>query len=170
MTRGDRMYGGEPVTQLEHALQSAALAIDDDAPPELVVAALLHDIGHLLDQRSDDEQRRDIDLRHECLGADWLTRWFPASITEPVRQHVLAKRYRAGNADYVASLSEESRRTLQVQGGELTPEQRRRFEDLPYAADAIALRRWDDAAKVAGAMVPPIEAYIALVRRLTRRY
>ena len=94
--RGHSEYGGEPVTQLEHALQSALLAEQESASPELIAAALLHDIGHLLHALPDDAPDDGIDDVHEELGYRYLTQIFPDAVTEPVRLHVPAKRYLCG--------------------------------------------------------------------------
>jgi predicted HD phosphohydrolase len=105
----------------------------------LVAAALLHDVGHL---------RGETDARHGTGGAHWLSQWFGPAVTEPVRLHVAAKRYLcAAEPGYSGLLSPESVRTLAVQGGPMTPEQAAAFEALPYARDAVAVRRWDDEAK-----------------------
>ena len=87
------MYGGEEVTQLEHALQCAHLARTHQATPELVTAALLHDIGHLLHDLPDDASDKGIDDMHELLGEQYLTQHFKLAAVEPVKLHVQAKRY-----------------------------------------------------------------------------
>src|SRR5262252_1446015 len=107
-TRGASEYLGEPVTQLEHALQTAHLAAQEGASVTLVVAALLHDIGHILTP-GDDPAQRGIDGLHEERGCAWLARHFGPEVTEPVRLHVLAKRYLCStDDDYLESLSPAS--------------------------------------------------------------
>ncbi|MCC9308338.1 TauD/TfdA family dioxygenase [Kitasatospora sp. RB6PN24] len=165
-------YLGEAVTQAEHMLQAAALAQRDGAPDALVAAALLHDVGHFFDRHSTaavsgHQLMAGRDNRHSETGADWLARWFPPSVTEPVRLHVAAKRYLCTvEPAYRARLSEASEFTLQVQGGPLTEEQAAAFAELPGAADAVAVRRWDDEAKDPGADVPRFDDYRPLLARL----
>lgn len=168
-TRGSARYD-EDVTQLEHALQAAALARDDAAPPELVAAALLHDVGHLLlDEHAERPAFLDGDAEHERAGARFLARWLPAAVTGPVALHVVAKRYLvATDAAYAEVLSAASRRSLAVQGGPLDATGIAAFRASPWAEAALRLRRWDDAAKVAGRAVPPLEHFGDLVRALVR--
>jgi gamma-butyrobetaine dioxygenase len=136
---GARDYLGEAVTIGEHMRQAGALAEAAAAAAPLVAAALLHDIGHL---------RSETDARHGPAGAQWLSQWFGPAVTEPVRLHVAAKRYLcATEPGYSSLLSAESVRTLALQGGPMTPEQAAAFGTLPYARDAVAVRRWDDEAK-----------------------
>ncbi len=149
---GARDYLGEPVTIGTHMLQAGALAEAAGAGAALVAAALLHDVGHL---------RRETDSRHGEAGAAWLGQWFGAAVTEPVRLHVAAKRYLcATEPGYFGLLSEESVRTLARQAGPMTPEEAAAFEALPHARDAVAVRRWDDAAKDP-AVTPPAFAHFA---------
>jgi [1-hydroxy-2-(trimethylamino)ethyl]phosphonate dioxygenase len=164
---GDAAYFGEPVSQRAHALQSAALAAAESAAPSLVGAALLHDIGHLLHGLDESIAGQGVDARHEDAGHDWLARHFGAEVTEPVRLHVDAKRYLcAADRTYVAALSPASIQSLALQGGPFTRSQALAFADLPFAADAIRLRRWDDAAKIAGLDVPDVEHYRGLLTSL----
>jgi phosphonate degradation associated HDIG domain protein len=146
----------ETVSQLEHGLQCAALAERAGCSAVVQVAALLHDLGHLVldehDHRPDFLTR---DRRHEVVGARLATRWFGPSAGAPIALHVAAKRYLV-HADpaYRAGLSPASVRSLRVQGGPMSAGAARRFRALPHADAAVALRRWDDLAKVAGARVP----------------
>ena len=148
---GNSEYGGESVTQEEHALQCAELAIAAGAPASLIAAALLHDIGHLLHDLPSDAPERGIDDLHEALGGRWLETRFEAAVTEPVRLHVAAKRYLcATEPAYEAALSEPSRVSLGLQGGPFTPHEVAAFEENPFWQDALRLRRWDDTGKVDG--------------------
>src|SRR5690348_1669067 len=116
--RGAAAYVGESVSQEAHALQTAALAEAEGATETLIVAALLHDLGHLIHDRGDDIAERGIDARHEAIGAVHLARFFAAAVVEPVRLHVAAKRYLcAADAGYYAALSPGSKRSLALQGG-----------------------------------------------------
>jgi phosphonate degradation associated HDIG domain protein len=164
--KGASDYGGEPVTQLAHALQSAAMAEADGASDALVVAALLHDLGHLID--ADVSHAVGGERWHETLGARALGRWYGPEVTEPVRLHVLAKRYLARDPDYLASLTDESKRTLGFQGGPFSDGEAEGFLGLPHAEDAIRLRQWDDRAKDPAADVPGLEHYAARVAALRR--
>jgi gamma-butyrobetaine dioxygenase len=132
-------YLGEPVTIGVHMRQAGALAEAAGAAPALVAAALLHDVGHL---------RGETDDRHGQAGADWLAQWFGPEVTEPVRLHVAAKRYLcATEPGYLARLSQESVRTLALQGGPMSAQEAAAFAERPYSSDAVRVRRWDDEAK-----------------------
>lgn len=162
--KGGAQYGEEAVTQLEHALQCAALAEAEGAPAASVAAALLHDIGHLLHRHGDSPALRGIDDRHEALGGKALGRDFAAAVAEPVRLHVAAKRYLcAADPEYFARLSPASVRSLALQGGPMAAEEAARFPALPHAEAAIRVRQWDDAAKVRGRKTPPLEHYRAVL-------
>jgi gamma-butyrobetaine dioxygenase len=162
-------YLGEPVTQAEHMLQAAALAEGEGAPAALVAAALLHDVGHLTGAISGNDLMRGTDNRHSHTGADWLAQWFGPEVTEPVRLHVAAKRYLcATEPGYLELLSPASVYTLGVQGGPMRAAELAEFQASPHAADACRIRRWDDAAKVAGASTPPFEHFRPLLEALVR--
>ncbi|PYC76989.1 gamma-butyrobetaine dioxygenase [Streptomyces tateyamensis] len=169
---GEAGYLGEAVTQAAHMLQAAALAEQAGAPGHLVAAALLHDVGHFFDSEGHGavtgrELMQGQDNRHSDSGADWLARWFGPAVTEPVRLHVAAKRYLcAVEQDYRAALSPASEYTLQVQGGPFPPERAAAFAAQPGAADAVAVRRWDDAAKEADREVPGFAHYRPLLAAL----
>ena len=157
-------YFGENVTQTEHALQSAALAEAEQASPALVVAALLHDIGHLIHTGGEDIAERGIDARHEAIGATYLATHFGAAVVEPVRLHVPAKRYLCAiDKSYWRGLSPASKRSLELQGGVFSPDEAEDFAGHPQAQDAVRLRRWDDQAKIVGLQTKPVEAYRALI-------
>jgi [1-hydroxy-2-(trimethylamino)ethyl]phosphonate dioxygenase len=166
--RGSNAYLGEPVSQEEHALQAAHLAELEGADDALVVAALMHDVGHFLDNTPEDLAERGVDARHEEIGASWLARAFGPEVIDPIRLHVPAKRYLcATDPTYLASLSDASVLSLRLQGGPFRLEEIRRFESEPFYHDAIRLRRWDDAAKVPGLTVPGIEHYRGHIEGLT---
>lgn len=164
--RGDGNYGREAVTQLEHALQAATFARRDGADPELVTAALLHDVGHLLHELPDDAPDEGIDDRHEHAAVPWLRDFFRPAVVEPIRLHVESKRYLVVTDDqYILQLSRPSLISLELQGGPMSAAEVRAFERSPHAEAAVALRRWDDAAKVPGLETPPLEEFEADVRR-----
>jgi [1-hydroxy-2-(trimethylamino)ethyl]phosphonate dioxygenase len=157
---GRAAYFGEAVSESEHALQAADLAARDGANDALVVAALLHDVGHLLHGLGENVAERGLDGRHEEVGHDWLARWFGPAVAEPVRLHVAAKRYLcATDPAYLDQLSPASLRSLELQGGPFSPSEIVTFERNPHHEAAVRLRHWDDAAKVAGLNVPPFDAY-----------
>jgi [1-hydroxy-2-(trimethylamino)ethyl]phosphonate dioxygenase len=164
---GGSLYGGEGVTQLEHGLQAAMLAEQEGAPSELIVAALLHDVGHLLHDLPDDAPDAGIDDAHEELGAKWLESRFPPEVLEPVRLHVAAKRYLCGaEPDYERSLSEPSRVSLALQGGPMSADECEAFRNAPHFDAAVRLRRWDDWAKVTGLETPSLEHFAAHIARV----
>jgi phosphonate degradation associated HDIG domain protein len=169
---GDVPYEGarrEAVSATEHALQCAQLAEWALAEPELVAAAFLHDIGHFL--AADAAARSDaVDDRHEALAVPFLERTFGPALVEPVRLHVEAKRYLVRiDDDYARQLSPASVHSLALQGGPMSDAEMRRFAALPFAEDAVRLRRWDDLAKTPGRPVPPVGHYLSLLESLTWR-
>ena len=164
--RGSEQYG-EDVSQLQHALQCAQLAREHGCANSLVAAALLHDIGRLVEPEGNAEELRGIDARHETIGANVLRGAFPLAVTEPIRLHVAAKRYLcATDAEYAARLSHASVLSLNVQGGAMSPEEVVRFRQEPFFAAAIQLRRFDDWGKRVGCEVASLEVYRDLLRSL----
>jgi phosphonate degradation associated HDIG domain protein len=142
--RGAESYG-ERVTQLDHALQCAALAAAEGASDALIAAALLHDYGHLIDDRGHMAEREGLDGEHEAVGALALSAWFGPEVTQPIALHVAAKRYLcAAEPGYAEALSPASQLSLSLQGGPMSAEEADAFAALPFAADAVRLRRWDD--------------------------
>lgn len=140
---GTRYYG-EGVTQTQHAVQSYLLAKQAGANLELRLAAFMHDIGHLLEPEEDEG----VDLSHEDSGAEWLiNNNFGQRISDLVASHVWAKRYLACDKTYFNLLSDASKRSLTLQGGSLSEEERVHYEKVDYFEDALNLRRWDDLAK-----------------------
>jgi [1-hydroxy-2-(trimethylamino)ethyl]phosphonate dioxygenase len=158
--RGHSEYGGEGVTQLEHALQCATLAQQSGASDALITASLLHDIGHILHDLPDNAPDLGIDDYHENLAARFLAQHFPPSVSEPVRLHVAAKRYMCTTEpSYFEKLSPPSVQSLEIQGGLMDEEEIRAFEQYSYAKDAVQLRKWDDLAKNPDWQTEPIEAF-----------
>jgi len=153
--RGHEAYG-EGVSIAEHSLQTAALARAESAGSTLVAAALLHDIGHFIEQPDDAFGYH----KHDQSGGVWLASRFPAAVSEPVRLHVAAKRYLCAiEPGYFDLLSLPSRHSLAKQGGPMTSEEAARFAGLPFIDSAVRLRRWDDGGKIAGMLVPPLDSY-----------
>ena len=162
---GADQYGNEAVTQRAHALQCAALAEAAGARAPVIAGALLHDLGHLLDKHAELGRRRPIDRRHEEIGGGWVARHFAPEVATMVRLHVPAKRWLcAAEPGYFDTLSPASVRSLGLQGGPFDPADAATFRALPHAADAIAVRRWDDLAKVPDRATPPIEYFMPTLR------
>ena len=167
---GERRYD-EALSQLAHAEQTAALARAAGAADEVVVAALLHDVGHLLEMEEADGPRdRSVDHRHESVGAAWLASLYGPGVTAPIALHVRAKRYLcAVEPEYHDGLSAGSVASLERQGGPLTLDEVVAFEANPGWEGAVALRRWDDEAKVLALEVAAIETYRALLEQIVSR-
>jgi len=163
-SRGSGNYFGERVTVTEHCLQAAWFATQESAPSPLVVAALLHDIGHLVVSVPDDIADWTSDAHHEEVGGEWLARRMQPEVVQPVRLHVAAKRYLcATDPSYFAKLSDASVVTLRLQGGPMSADEVKQFETLPGFRAAIRLRLWDDQGKVAGLSTPGLETYRGLI-------
>ncbi|MFZ6773739.1 HD domain-containing protein [Undibacterium sp. SXout7W] len=159
--RAGGFYGGEAITQLEHALQCAELALEHGASASLISAALLHDIGHLADGETDET------YPHGELASALLSQLFGPAVIEPVRMHVEAKRYLcAADPLYWSGLSPASRRSLEWQGGPYTAEQADIFIRQPYADDAVQLRLWDDAAKQRDKVTLPLAHFVAIMQEV----
>jgi [1-hydroxy-2-(trimethylamino)ethyl]phosphonate dioxygenase len=165
--RGAGRYGLSAVSQKEHALQSADLAVKRGLGDRLVIAALFHDLGHLLVGEDVNLAEQGVDDLHEEASANALAQLFGNDVAEPVRLHVAAKRYLcAVNPAYYDELSEDSRQSLLLQGGPMSPAEVAAFDKLEHRAAALALRMIDDEAKVAGLKPPGLESYRAMARRL----
>jgi gamma-butyrobetaine dioxygenase len=159
--RGGLLYG-EDVTQIEHALQCAALARAENAPPSLVIAALLHDVGHLFE---DETTATETDAHHEAVGARALKGLFGEAVSQPVALHVMAKRYLcARDPAYFERLSAASKASLALQGGPFDAGQADAFERRPYWREAVALRRWDDLGKRDDAVGLTFADFLPLMR------
>jgi phosphonate degradation associated HDIG domain protein len=166
INRGAEQYDGEPVTQLQHALQAAHLAEMAGADDELVTAALLHDLGHLITHLGATPTLLNIDDRHEVAALPLLHGRFSPRLLGAVGRHVDAKRYLcATRPGYEAGLSADSQRSLRLQGGVFDADQCCRFLARQGAEDAVQLRLWDDAAKTAGLATPPLAHFMARAAR-----
>ena len=164
--KGKSMYGGESVTQLEHALQAAHLAEKQGASPATIVAALLHDIGHLLHDLAEDAPEQGVDDVHEQLANQWLTKHFPPEVTEPIRLHVDAKRYLCTiEPAYLDRLSEPSMRSYKLQGGKLSDQQTQAFKQHDLLDEIVQVRRFDDCAKVQDKATPGLEHFLQYVEQ-----
>jgi len=158
---GGEAYFGEPVTVLEHGLQAAWYVQRGGGDATLIAAALLHDLGHLLHAEGEDAATRGLDTQHEELGVAALGDHLPASVLDPIRLHVAAKRYLCfAEPDYLAGLSFASVQSLDLQGGPMTAAEAEAFLQLPHARESLTVRRADDAAKVQGLEVPRLDTYL----------
>ncbi|SAK54567.1 HD phosphohydrolase-like protein [Caballeronia arationis] len=168
-TYGGLAYSGEPVTQLQHALQTATLAQDSGARAELVTASLLHDLGHLLNRQGETPTERGIDDLHQYYALPFLRPLFADAVLEPIRLHVDAKRCLCAiDPTYRAKLSADSVRSLRLQGGVFSEHEAQSFLSQPYAEDALSLRRWDDLAKDASRSTPTLAHFLAIAESVTK--
>ena len=172
LTYGSAQYGGEAVSQLEHALQCASLAENSGATSELICAALLHDLGHLLrlpESNDINEVKPAVDDLHQYLAVPFLRGVVSVAVIEPIKLHVDAKKYLcAVDALYWSRLSAASQHSLALQGGPYSSDEAARFIEQPFAQDAVNLRRWDDLAKDPQATTPQWHHYLAMLEGLAR--
>lgn len=170
-TVGQAEYHGERVSQLEHALQAAHLARQDGGSDEEVIAALLHDIGHIWPD--EDSRMTNVGvIAHDAIGARVLSGLgFSQAVTEIVSGHVVAKRYLvSADLEYGSRLSEASVESLRRQGGPMSSEEAGEFSRSAYFSEKVRVRIWDDRAKAPGLEVPGLESYRELLLdHLTRQ-
>lgn len=156
---------GEDISMREHMLQTACLAENNGEDNRVVVAALLHDYGHLICNMPNDSFERGRDNCHESLGATALEKWFDDDIVDAVRLHVEAKRYLCtANSEYIDKLSQASVATLAIQGGPMNHQEMRRFQQEKGYEMAIRIRVYDDRGKVPEMQRPALEQYIPKIR------
>lgn len=161
--KGGRAYG-EDVTELQHALQCATFAQQEGEKPEIVVSCLLHDYGHLLHDLGEDIADKGVDTRHEHVGANRLSKWFGDTVVAPIRMHADSKRYLCWKeAQYLADLSAASRQSLELQGGVMSDDEARQFEQDPHFENAIIVRRYDDMGKIPDMVTPELEDFRPLM-------
>ena len=172
--RGHEEYGGELVTQLQHGLQCATLAEKEGATDELITAALLHDVGHMIDvppgETIETIADAGIDAEHEDVGAAFLKRWFGEAVLWPVRHHVSAKRYLCLRKEgYMDELSPASVKSLALQGGPFTDAEADEWLKQPFAHEGVRLRIWDDLAKDPAMETPSLEHFQKIAERARNR-
>ena len=169
-TRGANLqYGNENVTQLEHALQCAELAEKNKFSKEIITAALLHDIGHLLYDGKDPIQEGK-DGYHENLGADYLSAYFSKKVTRPIQAHVDCKKYLSATEDgYYDHLSEASKSSLIAQGGPFSKKEAEEFIKKPFMKEAVELRRLDDRAKIFNKKTPNLSYFKHYVKESLKK-
>lgn len=169
LRRGSDSYLGEAVTMSEHMLQAAILAQSEGADDSLIVAALLHDVGHYAEDFNAYAPTDTSDKRHEVIGAQLLALYFDQRIVTAVRLHVAAKRYLcATRPEYLSMLSAASVHTLALQGGSMSPSEVVEFERNVGFRDAVRVRMWDDQAKVAGVLTPSFDDFVPLLRQVLK--
>ena len=159
--QGHEQYSGEPVTQLEHALQTAHFAEQSEANDALVTACLLHDLGHLLNHQGETPTLRGIDDTHQYFALPFLRGLFADAVLDAIKLHVDAKRYLCQvDTGYYDRLSADSKRSLALQGGVFAPAAAAAFIAQPGAHDAVRLRQWDDLAKQADLATPSLAHFL----------
>ena len=141
------LYIGEKVTMSEHMIQTAMLAEKAKCSDDLICSCLLHDYGHFILEKPDELVKLNVDGRHENIGYEYLKSFFKKEILEPIKYHVLAKRYLAKDKKYFDLLSDASKTSLKLQGGVLNQEESNKFEAQEYFKPSILLRKFDEAAK-----------------------
>ena len=158
-----KLYIGEKVTMAEHMIQTAMLAEDNNSTKSLICACLLHDYGHFIVDDPDFLVSKSLDGRHEDLGYDFLKNYFLPEVTEPIKLHVLAKKYLCRKKSYYNILSKASKVSLKLQGGIMTDEEAKKFTTMKFYQDAIKVRMYDDDGKIPNIKLKRIEDYRDLI-------
>ena len=141
------LYIGEKITISEHMIQSAMIAENAKSTSNLICSCLLHDYGHFILEHPDALVRKKVDGKHEYIGYEYLKKFFNKDVVEPIKYHVLAKRYLARDKKYFNSLSDASKVSLKLQGGVLDTKESKEFEKKDFFKNSIKLRKFDEAAK-----------------------
>ena len=162
-TNNKSLYIGEQVTMSEHMIQTAMLAEKAKCNDDLICSCLLHDYGHFILENPDELVKENLDGKHEDIGYEYLKKIFKKEITEPIKYHVLAKRYLANDKKYFDLLSEASKTSLKLQGGVLSDDECRKFENQEYFKPSILLRKFDEAAKRTNLKMKSIHDYKKLL-------
>ncbi len=158
-----KLYIGEKVTMSEHMIQTAMLAEENNSSKSIVCACLLHDYGHFIVDDPDLLVSKLLDGKHEDLGFDFLKNYFVTEVTEPIKLHVLAKRYLCRNDSYYNLLSEASKISLKLQGGIMNDDEAKKFSSLKFYNEAIKVRKYDDDGKIPNVKIKDIEDYRDLI-------
>ena len=153
------LYIGEKVTISEHMIQSAMIAEKAKSSSSLVCACLLHDYGHFILEDPNELVRKELDGKHEDIGYEYLKKFFKKDVVEPIKYHVLAKRYLARNKKYYNLLSDASKVSLKLQGGILNKKESKEFEKKDFFKDATKLRKFDEFAKKTNVKMKSIDEY-----------
>jgi len=157
------LYIGEKITMSEHMIQSAMLAEKTKVNDDLICSCLLHDYGHFIIEDPDELVKNDKDGEHESIGYEYLKNFFKKEIVEPIKYHVLAKRYLARDKKYFNFLSEASKISLKLQGGVLSDKESKKFEKKEYFKNSVLVRKFDEAAKKTGLKMKTIDDYKSLL-------
>ena len=157
------LYIGEKITMSEHMIQSAMLAEKTKVNDDLICSSLLHDYGHFIIEDPDELVKNDKDGEHESIGYEYLKNFFKKEIVEPIKYHVLAKRYLARDKKYFNFLSNASKTSLRLQGGALNDKESKEFEKKNYFKNSVLVRKFDEAAKKTGLKMKTIDDYKSLL-------
>ena len=157
------LYIGEKVTMSEHMIQTAMLAEKAKSNDNLICSCLLHDYGHFILEKPDELVKLNVDGHHENIGYEYLKSFFKKEVLEPIKYHVLAKRYLAKDKKYFDLLSDASKTSLKLQGGALNPGECNKFEAQKYFKPSILLRKFDEAAKRTDLKMKSIHDYQQLL-------
>ena len=157
------LYIGEKVTISEHMIQTAMIAENAKSSNSLVCSCLLHDYGHFILENPDELVRKKIDGKHEDIGYEYLKKFFKKEVVEPIKYHVLAKRYLTKEKKYFDSLSEASKISLKLQGGALNKKESKEFEKKDFFKNSIKLRKFDEVAKRKDIKIKSIVEYKDLI-------
>ena len=158
------LYIGEKITISEHMIQSAMMAEKSKSKNNLICACLLHDYGHFIIEDPDELVKKSMDGKHEDIGYEYLKKFFKKEVVEPIKNHVLAKRYLARNKRYYNRLSEASITSLKLQGGLLNNKEAKLFEKEEFFKESIKLRKFDESAKKVGVKIKNITDYKNLLK------
>jgi predicted HD phosphohydrolase len=158
------LYIGEKITMSEHMIQTAMLAEKAKSKDDLVCSCLLHDYGHFIIENPDRLVENEKDGEHESIGYEYLKTFFNKEIVEPIKYHVLAKRYLARSKKYFDFLSEASRTSLKLQGGVLSDKESKKFEKKEYFKNSVLVRKFDEAAKKTNIKMKSIDSYKSLLK------
>ena len=158
------LYIGEKLTMSDHMIQSAMLAEKSKCNDDLICSCLLHDYGHFIIENPDTLVKNNEDGEHESIGYEYLKKFFSKEIVEPIKYHVIAKRYLVRKKKYFNQLSEASKISLKLQGGMLNKKESKEFEKNKFFKDAINLRKFDEFAKKTNIKMKNISQYEDLLR------
>ena len=158
------LYIGENLTISDHMIQSAMLAEKAKCNDSLVCSCLLHDYGHFIIENPDNLVKNNEDGEHESIGYEYLKTFFNKEIVEPIKYHVLAKRYLTRDKKYFNFLSEASKISLKLQGGVLSDKESKKFEKKEYFKNSVLVRKFDEAAKKTNIKMKLIDIYKSLLK------
>ena len=153
------LYIGEKVTMSEHMIQTAMIAEEKNSSTDLICSSLLHDYGHFILENPDDLVKKNEDGKHEDIGYEFLKKYFSKEVLGPIKYHVKAKRYLSRERKYYSLLSQASKISLKMQGGVMSNEESKKFENNEFFESSIKLRKFDEMAKKSGLKIKSITEY-----------